>query len=265
MFLESERMTIGMREFFINNWVDLLLIIVGLSAFVIYFIQERRKISEAASLISMQVEEIQKQISEVGTFIVNGKLNESAFYESQILFKTDYWDMYKHYFVRKIDAYSFSLFDDFYNCASEILEQQQLMKNLQKNSFFLNQQCIINIEANAVQQSLSICMSDHIDVSQLIKALESTESVSMDEKQKIALENTIRQICTANSNVNFDCFWKQYREFQNNMYAVVNNKAFTTYIPEQIRITLENALKRNNSIQIIGCEGYRKLKKLAKR
>ena len=173
--------------------------------------------------------------------------------------------MYKHYFVRKMDSYSFSLFDDFYNCTSEILEQQQLMKNLKKNSFFLNQQCLMNIEAGALQQQLSICEQNFVDVSQLIKAMESAFPADMDANQKIALESVIRQVCTSNSDVNFELFWKQYNKFKNNIHTIINQNALTSYIPVQIRITLKNALKKNSSIHIIGCEGYIKIKKFAKR
>ena len=42
-----------------------------------------------------------------------------------------------------------------YNCASEILEQQQLMKNLQKNSLFLTQQMLMQSETNYILQILA--------------------------------------------------------------------------------------------------------------
>ena len=80
--------------------------------------------------IVMQVEELQKRMREIGTYIVDGRLNNTAFYESQPLYTTDYWDQYKHQFTRRMDAFSFSTFDDFYNCAAAVLEQQQLMKIL---------------------------------------------------------------------------------------------------------------------------------------
>ena len=91
----------NIANFVSKNWIDILLVIVGASAFIIYWVQERRKISEAASLIVLQVEELQTSIAEVGSYISEGKLNDGAFYESQMLFKTDYWDKHKHYFVRK--------------------------------------------------------------------------------------------------------------------------------------------------------------------
>lgn len=39
------------RTFLAENWVDLALILVGLSALLIYWLQERRKVSEEAALI----------------------------------------------------------------------------------------------------------------------------------------------------------------------------------------------------------------------
>ena len=170
--------------FITENWLNLLLAIGGLSAFFIYISQEKRKVSDAASLIILQVEDLQKRISEIGSFIVNGNIDYGAFYESQPILKTDYWNEYKHYFIKKMDAFSFNTFDEFYNCIFEILEQQQLMKDLQKNFFFLVQQ---------------------------------------------------------------------------------NQAISNPFIPDQIRISIENALKKYHSISIIGCEGYRKLKKIGKR
>ena len=248
-----------------NHWVDLLLIFVGASALFIYYLQERKKVSEAASLISMQVEDLQSRISEIGTFIVEGQLNEGAFYESQILFKTDYWDMYKHYFVRKMDSYSFSLFDNFYNCASEILEQQQLMKNLQKNSLFLTQQMLMQSETNYILQILAMCAQNPVDVPNLLKAIEGSLPVDASDEQKTAFENLMKRMTASNQNIDQNTFWNVYNQSKSNLLSVINQNALTHYIPVQIRITLENALKKYNAIQVIGCEGYRKLKKIANR
>ena len=60
-------------NFISENWIDILLVIVGASAFIIYWVQERRKISEAASLIVLQVEALQKSIAEIGSYISEGK------------------------------------------------------------------------------------------------------------------------------------------------------------------------------------------------
>lgn len=159
----------------------------------------------------MQVEDLQKRIREIGSYISEGNLNDTAFYESQILFKTDYWNQYKHYFIRKLDFFSFNTLDEFYNCAAEILEQQELMKNLQKNFFFYTQQTIMQMEENAILQALNSCSQNPVDANEVVKGL------------------------------------------------------VARYTPVQIRISIENALKKLNAISIIGCEGYTKMKKIARR
>lgn len=58
---------------------DIALTIVGGFALLIYWLQERRKISESASLIVMQVEELQKRMREIKTYICDGQLNATAF------------------------------------------------------------------------------------------------------------------------------------------------------------------------------------------
>ncbi|MGN0513233.1 MAG: hypothetical protein ACI4GD_03055 [Lachnospiraceae bacterium] len=252
-------------QFLEANGLDILLVIVGASAFITYWLQERRKISEAASLIILQVEDLQKHIAEIGSFIVDGKLNDSAFYESRMIFKTDYWDEYKHYFIRKMDSFSFNSFDEFYNCASEILEQQQFMKNMQKNSMFLTQQTIMQMEANSIIQSFSTCEQKPVDIQQLSNVLKCTIPQEMEPEQKVALDNTLMRIIASNKDVNQSDFWKVYGKSKNNIEAAINQNAFTPYIPTQIRITLEKALRKYNAIQVIGCNGYRKLKKIAGR
>ena len=67
-------------EFICSNWLNILLVVVGASAFFIYWAQERRKVSEAASLIVMQVEDLQKRVREIGSYITEGVLNDGAFY-----------------------------------------------------------------------------------------------------------------------------------------------------------------------------------------
>jgi len=251
-------------QFICKNFLDILLVVVGASAFAIFWLQERRKISEAASLIVLQVEDIQNRIGEISSYIVDGQLNATAFYESQMLFKTDYWNEYKHYFIRKMDSFSFSAFDEFFNCASEILEQQQLMKNLQKNSLFLTQQMIMQMETNSVIQVLSLCEQNPVNMTKLLEAMEGVLPKEMDSEQRTALENMLKQIVSSNPATDLNAFWNIYGKRKENLHSVINQNALTHYIPIQIRITLDNALKKSNSIQIIGCEGYRKLKKIGR-
>ena len=237
----------NIANFVSKNWIDILLVIVGASAFIIYWVQERRKISEAASLIVLQVEELQTSIAEVGSYISEGKLNDGAFYESQMLFKTDYWDKHKHYFVRKMDSFSFR------------------MKNLQKNFLFLTQQMLMQSEMNYILQILAMCAQNPVDVPTLLKTIEGSLPADASDEQKTAFENLMKRMTASNQNIDPNTFWNTYNQSKANLHSVINQNALTHYIPVQIRITLENALKKYNAIQVIGCEGYRKLKKIANR
>lgn len=250
---------------FMNNLKDILLIGVGFVALVVYFIQEHRKVSEAASLIVMQIEDLQKRIREIGSFISEGVLNDTAFYESQILFKTDYWNKYKHYFIRKLDSFSFNTIDEFYNCATEILEQQELMKNLQKNFFFYTQQTIMQMEANTILQSLNLCSQNPVNTNEVVEGLVSTIPDGMNDEQKKAVQNMFKQFSVQNQNINYDQFWGLYNKEKQNIINSINQGAIDRYTPIQIRISIENALKKFNSISVIGCEGYIKMKKIAGR
>ena len=253
-------------KFWCNNWPDLLLVLVGTSAFFTYWLQGRRKISEAASLIVMQVEDLQKRMREMKTYISEGQLNDTAFYESQVLFKTDYWDANKHYFSRKMDSFSLSIFDEYYNCASEVKEQQELMKNLQKNFFFMKQQTLMQLEANSIIQTLNLCNHIPEDLENVIEILMTTVEGSIPNDQKTFVESILKQVSKANSNIDYGLFWNLYNKDKQTIFtAAANQDAFTRYNPAQISISIEKALKQFDSIPIIGCKGYDKLKKLAKR
>lgn len=78
-------------------------------------------------------------------------------------------------------------------------------------------------------------------------------------------QHLMKRMTASNQNIDPNTFWNTYNQSKANLHSVINQNALTHYIPVQIRITLENALKKYNAIQVIGCEGYRKLKKIANR
>ena len=252
-------------KFLSENWQDLSLILVGLVAGVIYWLQERKKISEAASLVVMQIEDLQKRMREISSYITEGKLDDVSFYESQILYQTDYWDQYRHYWVRRLDASSLGTIDEFFRCAAEVKEQQELMKNLQKNFFFQKQQMILQLEYNYICQDLQISNRTGVNKSALIEGLMGTVPPGLNEEQKLALENMLKQSAILGTATDLNTFWNLYRKDQADILTITDQKAFTRFNPGQITISLEKALKQYASIPVIGCPGYNKLKKLAER
>lgn len=253
-----------MIEFLIENWKEFITAIVGLVALVVYWLQELGKKSDAASLITMQVDDLKNRIAEIQSYIVEGTLNDGAFYESQILFKTDYWNQYKHYFIKSMDSQSFNTFEKFYSCASAILEQQELMKNLQKNFFFVTQQVVVNLESQYIMYDLNNCRNNTVDVTNLMSGMEKTLPKELTSEQNEAIMNLFRPFVTSNQNFNKEIFWKIYNEHRAEIIDIINKDGVTRYIPVQIRVSIENALSKAALIEIIGCDGYKRLKKISR-
>ena len=252
-------------DFLSKNWVNLLLIVVGAFALLIYILQERRKITEAASLVILQMDELQERIKEIQSYIANGQLNETAFYESRTLFVEDYWNRYKHYFVRKMDNKSYRTINTLYDCATEIQDQQQLMKHMQKNLFFLTQQVLANLETTYIISELNNSMQFPVDLQQIVKALTQTMPQNLEPTQKEAFENLLHQVSNSNKNIDVTTFWNNYNRDRSNIFKVINQNGLTTYTPLQIRLSLEKAINQYALLEVTGCDGYKLLKKVSGR
>lgn len=68
--------------FWTQNWKDVLPSIVGSFALVIYKLQCRNEENNAASVLVLQIDELLEKIGEMSSYIVEGQLNNTAFYES---------------------------------------------------------------------------------------------------------------------------------------------------------------------------------------
>lgn len=230
-----------MLEFLRDNWANILLIIVGGFALAIYILQERKKKIDAASLIVLQIDEFQERLREISSFIVEGQLNETAFYESLPLMDTDYWNKYKHYFVRKMDATSYTALNQLYEYVSEIQEQQMLMKGFQKNFFQITQNVLANIESQFIVTDINNVCTE-VTAQNITSAIENIQNLNFDMNR----------------------FWSLYNQQRNWIRAIINQGALTSYVPVQIRISLEKMLKKYSMLEIIGTDGYQMLKKTSK-
>ena len=175
-------------DFFIENWVNLALIIVGLSAVWIYKAQEKGKLRDAASLIVLQIDELQKRVSELQSYITDKGLNFAAFYESLPLIDVNYWNKYKHLFIRKMDNKSFDNLNKFYQYVTSMQEQQELMKNLQKQFFFVKQSAISNWEFSFIVETLKEVFATSVSPQQLQSICTSSGallSISIIKKNEI--------------------------------------------------------------------------------
>lgn len=250
--------------FLTQNWKDVLPSVVGSFALFIYILQCRNEKNNAASVLILQIDELLDKIREMSSYIVEGQLNNTAFYESLPLFEEDCWNKYKHLFVKDMDATDYSALNHFYNYASKIQEQQQLMKNLQKNSFFQTQGAYTQLEVQNIFQDLG--RLDTLPNAQSIsKAVGETIPSNVSDDDKKTLNDIVQQILTINPQFDMSQFWAVYNRHREQIHNVLNQGALTTYIPKQIGLSLEKAIQETTMLGIAGTEGYRVLKKFSKR
>ena len=236
---------------------------VGSFALLIYIFQERNKIKNAASLVILQIDELQTRVQEIQSYITDQGLNFSAFYESLPLMDENYWSEYKHLLIRKIDNKSYDNFNKFYPYIACMQEQQELLRNLQKNNFFVLQNMLSNAEYTFILETFKEVDNSIVTSAQLHELLNSIPK-SEDGNSAQTFSNLIEQLCQRNPNIDADRFWTVYRNKRDRFRAVIDSNELIPYTPLQISITLKAVLEQYKLLEILGTEGYRKLRKLAK-
>lgn len=106
-----------MIEFIEKNWVNILLIIVGLSAFGVYFWQKADERRIAATLIKGQIDLIETRILALKN---DHQLGNIAIYHSKVIMQENFWEKYKHLIVKKINKSDAELIQKFFNSAEQI-------------------------------------------------------------------------------------------------------------------------------------------------
>ena len=210
-------------NFLIDNWADILPIAVGCSALIIYWLQEKNKIKNASALIILQIDELQDRVREIQSYITDNGLNSTAFYEALPLMEINYWDKYKHLFIREIDNKSYHTFNKFYQYISCIQEQQIFLHNLQKNYFFIKQQSISNIEFNYIYETLKEVTNAVISKEEIEALFKSTHHENDFQNEQDIILKLLYQIQQSNPNIDVDRFWKIYNNKRNLFNIIANN------------------------------------------
>ncbi len=103
-----------------NFFQTLIILIVGLFAFISYKLVKKDEIRKAANLILMEIRDIEKEIE--GMKIV------TDFFTSSPVITTNSWDKNKHLLANFFDEDEFRLINDFYKTAYRIEEQRNLVR-----------------------------------------------------------------------------------------------------------------------------------------
>lgn len=251
-------------ENIVNIIINILLVIGAFTALIIYFFQDKAKKREAAALIVTQIEELKEKLLQINNITIDNTINEKAFYETLDIITDNQWEKYKHIFIKKIDSYSFKTINNFYEYVLSIREQLLFVKQLQHQQYF-NIQGMLDTNCNSFLLeaiNLSISSKNLDDFKKLLTEKEVNDEVEKQQKEFIfaLLDNLMK----ANPNFNAEQFWKIYNNKKELLKSIVNLSPYISYVPVQVSETLNKAIKNVDAIEVIGCEGYRKLKKIAK-
>ena len=249
-------------NFFCDNWESICMIFVGFVAIVVYKMQKIDENKNAAILVVTQIDDLKNKITDIVEIINNNKLDAVSIYETLDILEENQWDKYKHLFVGKIDLNSLRIIDNFYSGVSLIREQLILSKKLQQQSFFNNQQ-FLGQDSNmyliqALDNKNSMNITNIKDV--LRKIPEENEETKNTKEYLIKNVENLFPV-----NANSTQFMNAYMYKINELKAKFGIQGgFISYLPEQIRVTIDKELSKLSHIEIIGCTGYKKLRKIAK-
>ena len=144
-------------------------------------------------------------------------------------------------------------------------EQQELLRNLQKNYFFVKQNAISNVEFNYICETLREVENSIVSTSQLQALLDSIPKEDGNKTNQQTITNLLIQLQQKNPNIDIERFWTIYNNKRLRLISITdNNNALTAYTPVQISATLQTVLKQYALLEITGSEGYKKLRHIAK-
>ena len=247
-----------------DSIISILLVLGGFTAFLIYYFQCKSRRRDAAALIVTQIEELKEKLLQINNISIDNTINEKAFYETLDIITENQWEKYKHLFIKRIDSYSFKTINNFYELVLSVREQLIFVKQLQHQQYF-NIQGMLDSNCNKfIMDTLDFSLSSTgiKDFKQLIVDKQATNEE--EEKQKNLMLNILDSLIASNPNYDINQFWKIYNAKKELLKSVVNSSPYISYVPLQVSETFNKAIKNISSIEIIGCDGFRKLKRIAK-
>lgn len=121
-------------DFLDSNFFQTIVLIVTVGAtFVLYRIQKWTERKEAAQIIVMQIDSINKKteflLRILGTDVVSS-FNSEAFWKTENVIDDSEWEKYRHLFVKKLNYNEIIALNNFYDYTVSIKNQQSEIKKI---------------------------------------------------------------------------------------------------------------------------------------
>ena len=247
-------------NYLIENFFNILLVIGGLGAYIVYFRECKAKERDAAALIVTQIEELKEKLLIINNMSTGNSINQKVFYETTDIITDNQWEKYKHMFINKIDSYSFKTINSFYESILNIKDQLLFVKQLQHQQYH-NIQGMLDTNCNSfILDGMNMLISSPslTDLKKIISDKEADKD--SESNQNGNFSELVDYLIKANPNFDINQFWKIYNSKKEWLKSIVNESPYIQYVPTQVAETLNKEITNINSIEIIGCEGFRNLK-----
>lgn len=146
--------------------INMLIMIAGFSAIIIYCVQEHNKVKTASRLVLSQIKQIESCV-----FLLKNtpNLNAQAIYASKPILLNNYWEENRHILTRKFNENQKQTIDTFYSTAEEIEKARNnictAMANTWDNKDLVYQLMVMNGISNQVDTAVCSSLEKHYDQS----------------------------------------------------------------------------------------------------
>lgn len=129
--------------------INAVIMIAGFSAVIIYILQRRDARKTAASLIVLQIDQIE---SVVLSLRKNAILTNEIVYKSKVILTKNYWEETKHLLSKKLGHRNIKFIEEFYSQAEELEKSRkeichELVKTWEHKSLFVQQRIAVFSES----------------------------------------------------------------------------------------------------------------------
>ena len=111
-----------MLAFLKENWLNLALVLVGASAFMIYVLQKQNEKRAAATKVLLQIDKIEAAVIKLKS---NYQITNIAVYKIPVILEYNSWLECGYQFYRSMGRDDINIIDNFFACAAE-LEKSRL-------------------------------------------------------------------------------------------------------------------------------------------
>jgi hypothetical protein len=138
-----------------KEWSNLLLVLVGLSAFGVYYWQKRDERRAAATLVKGQIDLIEERVCALKN---DNQLGNVSVYHSKIIIQENLWEKYKHLLIKHLPKSDAAIIQKFFDSAERIEYVRsdiiRTMTNSWEHRSLAEHQIIGNIVQSTIHQSL---------------------------------------------------------------------------------------------------------------